>query len=344
MKYTWLILLLFLSNLADAQIISSIISSQDTLELGEECELIYKLSIPKDIKINNIDFSIFEKVESLVNTSQDSLVRPYYAEIEFEAIFKNYENSLVPSRVFKQLDQGGQYILRDTFKARFWDIGVFQIPHPELILDSASVQKEPLLLEPPTIFVLPPMHIQNQDTTEAILPIKDILVTEKSWRDYINHMLLFLGLCLLLGLAFFLLRKKPIEETIITIEKPKEPAHVIANKRLSKLKEEEIWKLGEIKKYQSELTFTLREYLENRYSIKALENTTDEIIKQIKKHGISSDNQTTVKEILQIADMVKFAKAKPSENIHENFLIKTSDFVSETKEIIIDSENLDVDG
>jgi len=38
-----------------------------------------------------------------------------------------------------------------------------------------------------------------------------------------------------------------------------------------------------------------------------------------------------LKDLLQIADLVKFAKAKPSENIHESFFQKAYTFVDNTK-------------
>ena len=116
------------------------------------------------------------------------------------------------------------------------------------------------------------------------------------------------------------INKKTTEKYKNTIKKKVIPAHLIALEKLNKLKKEEIWKQGKVKEFQSQLTFILREYLENRYNIRALEQTTGEILQSL--YNIDMDNKdiNIIKNILQIADMVKFAKAKPGEDIHKKFL------------------------
>lgn len=109
------------------------------------------------------------------------------------------------------------------------------------------------------------------------------------------------------------------------------PSHVEALKSLETLKQKQLWQKGEIKAFQTELTFTIRQYLEKRFKINALESTTDEISRTLKKQSFSLQHENDLREILQIADMVKFAKAKPADEIHESFLDKAKAFVEETK-------------
>ena len=101
---------------------------------------------------------------------------------------------------------------------------------------------------------------------------------------------------------------------------------------LSDLKNKQLRQNGEVKAYQTELTRIIRQYLENRFDINALEMTSDDIVHHLKKKTTVSDSQQgKVKDILQIADLVKFAKANPEDNINEQFWNDAENFVQETK-------------
>ena len=100
---------------------------------------------------------------------------------------------------------------------------------------------------------------------------------------------------------------------------------------MAKLKAEKLWQQGQVKTYQSRLTHIIREYLENRYNIPALESTTDEILHYLKKVDFDNQWKDKLQNILQIADLVKFAKAKPPVDFHDQVLKEAEDFVIATK-------------
>ena len=110
---------------------------------------------------------------------------------------------------------------------------------------------------------------------------------------------------------------------------PPIPAHIIALEKLDQLEAAAAWKTGDIKGFQSDLTYTLREYLENRYELQALEATSPEIIKDLQR--LKLDEQGTLRAVLNTADMVKFAKAIPAEAVHLQALTQVRDFVTATK-------------
>src|SRR4030066_677548 len=103
-------------------------------------------------------------------------------------------------------------------------------------------------------------------------------------------------------------RKKKEPEIFINPDS----AHVIAFRDLEKLRDEQLWQKGEVKLYYSRLTEILRQYLENRYVVYSLEMTTSETLEALAKTGFKKDNlYTSLKTILNGADLVKFAKYKP---------------------------------
>jgi hypothetical protein len=152
-----------------------------------------------------------------------------------------------------------------------------------------------------------------------------------------------LGLLLSIFACYWLIKKKrqKAAESEAEIEIIR-PPHEVALEQLLALREKRLWENGLIKEYQSELTHIIRAYLERRYDMLALESTTDQILASLKAHNLDLSKQSTLKEILQIADLVKFAKANPPADIHESFLRKAENFIEETKEIILpDLQNED---
>lgn len=182
-----------------------------------------------------------------------------------------------------------------------------------------------------------PLHLEVRlpQLDSLIAPIHEILEEEMSFMEDIFPLLWKGGLLLLLGLVFYFLAKRyrrdPIPKTA-TVE-IKRPAHEIALERLSKLEMAQLWQKGEIKPFQSELTYIMREYLENRYNVNALESTTDEIIEDIKATPISETHQRQIRTVLQTADLVKFAKVVPSIKVHQEGMEVTKNFVEETRAI-----------
>ena len=117
-----------------------------------------------------------------------------------------------------------------------------------------------------------------------------------------------------------------VEEPIII-----RPAHEIALEKLSGLKSESLWEKGSVKEYYSKLTYIFREYLENRFDIQALESTSEQIITQLEKKDFDTGMNDDVRRVLQSADLVKFAKAKPVEEFHVESFEKLEAFVKTTK-------------
>ncbi len=94
--------------------------------------------------------------------------------------------------------------------------------------------------------------------------------------------------------------------------KPQEPAHVIAFRDLDKLKEEKLWESGQVKMFYTRLTEISRQYIERQYGIPAMERTTEEILEAFRRSNTEEPLlDEMLKELLELADLVKFAKEDP---------------------------------
>jgi hypothetical protein len=120
---------------------------------------------------------------------------------------------------------------------------------------------------------------------------------------------------------------------------PPEPAHVIAFRELEKLKNEELWQKGEVKKYYTTLTEILRRYLENRFRVFSLELTTAETLESLIKTGFKKNGSyNDLKAVLTGADLVKFAKHNPVASENESHFQNSWNFVISTKENETDAD------
>ncbi len=112
-----------------------------------------------------------------------------------------------------------------------------------------------------------------------------------------------------------------------------EPAHLIALRRLEGLKEGQLLEAGEYKLFYDRLSEIAREYMENRFEIRALEMTTEEFLISLgKKDFLNTDQKKAVTEFLRYSDLVKFAKHQPLKEDGERALAIIYGLVEETKE------------
>ena len=107
--------------------------------------------------------------------------------------------------------------------------------------------------------------------------------------------------------------------------------HIPALKKLNAMKDGKVWMEMIIKVYYVELTDVLRKYISGRLNINALEYTTDEIMDEINDTTISMQHKMELKELLQMSDLVKFAKVHPLPEEGEKYLITALEFVNSTK-------------
>jgi hypothetical protein len=177
------------------------------------------------------------------------------------------------------------------------------------------------------------------DTTKPIKDIKPPLELPFSIWDYIWYFIGLLGF-VALGLAvfYFIYKRKPKLKEIQRFD-PKIPAHIQAIKELDILESEKLWQNGKVKEYYSRLTDILRLYLERRFSFPALESTTSEIMEQIKVILSGSDILLNLRFVLELADLVKFAKNIPLPEENSRVMELSRNIVESTIPIELESEN-----
>jgi hypothetical protein len=144
---------------------------------------------------------------------------------------------------------------------------------------------------------------------------------------------------------YFIFRKKPIveqEELHVPI-----PPYDEAIEKLQKLDNKLLWQNNQIKKYYSELTEIIRDFIEKELKIPALEITTQELIEALsnldKSETFQIDKETTRKlnSLLSEADLVKFAKSTPLSHEIEDDRKDAENILNDLKPVIIEEAEND---
>ena len=201
--------------------------------------------------------------------------------------------------------------------------------------DSATLELPPLtvhlrsgeqvLTNPLQITVWPTPATADVNDAE---PIRDILREPTLWTDYWPWAV---GALVFLIFAKWFFKKKPVPVAAIQAPPPPGiPAHERALQQLAVLGQQKLWKQGRLEQFYTELSMVVREYLENRFKIPALESTTREILPMLKKTDFPQNLSGSLHEILQEADMAKYAQNPPPDHFHEKALDHARHLVTAT--------------
>lgn len=183
----------------------------------------------------------------------------------------------------------------------------------------------------PIVVTAPEVDVQKE--FRDIAGVQDIPF---HWLEFFVYYVIVFVLILVGVIGYFVYRKwkKRPAPAPIPVQAPVIPAEVIAFEKLDQIKAKKLWQAGQIKSYYIELTSVIREYIDNRYKIDAEEMTTTEILQAIQLTDASQDARIELMKLLQLADLVKFAKGNPSDLENEKAWEQAHRFVEETKRVI----------
>ena len=142
-------------------------------------------------------------------------------------------------------------------------------------------------------------------------------------------------LSLIIFLALIYILNKLIKYKHISKTKIKKEitiaADIVALRDLNELEEKELYQKGKTKQYHTKISEIIRRYIEKRFNFIALEQTTEEILVEI-KNKIKVEEYTHLKIILERSDLAKFAKTKPTSAKNKQSMELAKEFVEITKQ------------
>jgi hypothetical protein len=192
------------------------------------------------------------------------------------------------------------------------------------------------------------LTVNNPDGADALVApvdIKPIATTDWTFEEdiwpflkaYLPYFILAIAI---LFLAWRLWQRWKNRQAPPVVQQISQPPHVIAERLLAELRTKKLWENGKTKEFYSELSRILRGYLEEQFTMPALESTTDELIALLKTRGFDAQIVDKARNLLQTADLVKFAKVEPATDLHEGFLSHAENIVEITKPKPVDNEEV----
>ena len=142
-------------------------------------------------------------------------------------------------------------------------------------------------------------------------------------------------LIVIIGIVLYIIYRikkgKPI--TIPLMPKKKVlPPYEEAVQALASLKEKALWQNGQEKAYYTEITEIIRHYIDRRFNVNAMEMTSTQLLELLTNDEVA-DAKGELRNILNIADFVKFAKMRPLADENEKLYRLALTFLDKTKPV-----------
>lgn len=284
--------------------------------IGDQLKLLLEIEKPKniDVQFPQVPDTFSSKIE-VVNRSKIDTVK---------------------------LDDNDRIKLMQSLLITSFDSGMHQIPPFYFILKNGQTLDSAATRE-----LAFQVHGMKIDTTKGPVDIKIPYSAPMTLKEIIPYIL---GIILIAAIIFFIFYyikwKKKNVPLFIRPEKPAEPAHIIALRELDRIKVQKLWQQEKIKQYYSEVSDTIRIYIQNRFGIQALEQTSAETIGVLKfrRDLIDSTSLDQLQHILSLADLVKFAKYTPLPDDNNQTLMNAYFFVNQTKKVEVITSEKPVEG
>jgi len=217
-------------------------------------------------------------------------------------------------------------ILRQKLMVTSFDTGWHVIEPFTFSTESKTLESNPLIIGVQGVV------LSEKDEIKDIKGPVFVRITLLEWL--LENWMWFAGaygiLALLAFLAYLIGHDKKV--TQVVIEKiPSRPAHEVAMEKLTALKAQKLWQQERVKEYYIQLSDITREYIELRFIVPALEQTTDEIMQGMSRSELSHQQLGELRQLLTLSDLVKFAKEKPLPSENERCIEMAQSLITQTR-------------
>ena len=252
--------------------------------------------------VDTTNIRIGEQIIYKINIKTDSLGTIRFPESKDFLPFEVINESKLDTN---SLDK--KYIISKQFALTHFDSGVFYIPAPKIQFLNREVRLDSFRIKINSVVI---------DTTkQGLYGIKPIMKS-KTQVDFLYWLYVILALSLI---TFFIYYRNQIFSffKIHKLEVEYFTPYEKAIKELSEIKKLRYDSNIDVKNYYSNLTFVVRNFLNQKIINNALECTTKELIirlnllKSSKKYNLSNPTIKNIDNIFSRADLVKFAKYEP---------------------------------
>ncbi|WP_212001414.1 hypothetical protein [Chitinophaga sp. HK235] len=255
-----------------------------------------------------------------------------FSKSDFKLLFPVVPDSLdhfeVVSRTsLDTVSRQDMKVLQQTLTLTSFDSGHWEFPPLKFeVYGATAANSIDTLFSQPLGFDVNTVAV---DTSKAFKPIKTVQAVPWNIWDYWLYIVIGAAVVLIaLGLWLYF-RKRPEKKPVETL--PLVTPYELAIQQLKALKDEKLWQQGDVKQYYTRLTDILRSYFEHQFGIAALEQTSEELLNNIRPVTKLNQQRDKLRSLLAIADLAKFAKLQPTDDEHEDCMRKTEEILEWTR-------------
>ncbi|NLP10532.1 protein BatD [bacterium] len=231
---------------------------------------------------------------------------------------------------------GRQIVSRTDYQISTFDVGEFDIPSLRVYYRTGQdTTLHHLRTEVITITVAS----LNPNEKGDIRDIKPPMTPPRDLKRIVLAVCAVVILLSLFGLGWWYYRRRKQGQPLLPVrEKPRRPAHEIALEALAELEASDWLAVERIKDYYVAVSEIIRRYVSDRYFIDAMEMTTSQLMSRLQEHHLDQEPQTLLQSLLELSDLVKFAKYIPAPEVQQQTVPQARAFVHATKLVLEEPE------
>lgn len=221
--------------------------------------------------------------------------------------------------------KASRFAIRGYVTLAAFEEGEYVLPPVSVRLQEPGRDADTLVFDPQVLQV----RTMPVDTTTFVPhDIKGQIRYPLTFRELVPWILGGLLLAALAAGAVRLVRRR---RNAAAEAESKDPAYIVALRRLEHWRDEKYWAPERQKQFYSGITDTLRAYIADRFAIDAQEMTTAEIFDALKGNPeLTPELYGNAKELFETADFVKFAKHVAPEEYNREAIPEAVGFVMGT--------------
>ncbi|MBN2280000.1 MAG: hypothetical protein JXQ65_05430 [Candidatus Marinimicrobia bacterium] len=277
--------------------------------------------------------TISSKIDTAIATVGDQItlsVSVHYTDentnITFPKISDELQNfSIIEQKSISPQKNANRYQQDFIFKIAVFDTGQVEVPSLTLAINGQSfadtrTEKHAISV----VSILPPDEQVKPKDIKPPFPLPVII----PW-----DLLLLLLILLALSFLWYIVYKKWKKQKVLIPydDKYTDPPHIIALRKLKEAATLPFTTEEEIMLAYTHISHILREYLEGRYFIRALEMPTRDIADNLDFVDIENTLQIKTIDLLQKLDIIKFAKQLPVISEKDNMIASAIAIINQTK-------------
>lgn len=206
-----------------------------------------------------------------------------------------------------------------------FELGDLSVPAFPIRYKSDTGREAEVLTEPCAVKI-ESVRKAKKGAKDELRPIKGPLSFDltRFWSAVFGIIAFILAVLLAVSIVWRLSRRFVDPESL-------KPPHERAVLELGRLKKKRYLEEHHHKEYYSELSDILRRYLERQFGAQALEQTSAEVLDQLKDKDFTPEVFNKIRVLFNEADLVKFARQTPERTLGEHLAVTLTQIVDETR-------------